>query len=65
MYVWYVSQHLHNIILGVFGYVLKAFGSVLESFGASGIALERLNAFWSVSRPYGSIWQARQARQAG
>ena len=68
MYVWYMSKHRHNKILGAFGNVLGTFwecleasGNASERFGASRNGLERSNAF----RAYGSVWQARQARQAG
>ena len=45
MYVWYVSKHKHNIILGVFGNVFGAFGSVWERVGG---VWRRLATFRSV-----------------
>ena len=45
MYVWCVSKHRHNNILGVFGSILGAFGIVWKRFGC---VWTRLGMFWSV-----------------
>ena len=68
MYVWYVSKHRHNSMLGVSGSVWErlglsgsvwgAFGDVWERFGVFGSVLhdlEHLNAFRALWERMGSV----------
>ena len=53
MYVWYVSKHRHNNILGVFGNVWGAFGNASERFGS---VWKRLGSFRCVLDCLGAVW---------
>ena len=58
MFVWYISKHWHNSILGLFGSVWECFEAswtVSERFGASRSGLESLNASRALWERVGAI----------